>query len=153
QANVGPARVSASADARPSTTASASSSAFSRASAVTESSPAALEARWTDLLAQSQSPSAEAALTKLIEELARSDPQRALFLGMSHRNLHLRTLLVRAALRGWGRSQPEAAATWANAHTMLERTDAIDAVLQGAMHDPDGPMKVLQALSAKGSTH
>ena len=71
------------------------------------------EHEWARLQAWPGSPARNAALAARLEQLARSEPLRAMALATAERNLLLRETLVQAALRGWADTAPEAAAQWA----------------------------------------
>ena len=101
---------------------------------------------WEELSAQPRTPAGEAELAALIEKLAEQDPQRALALATAQTNLRLRAALLRAALKGWGKTQPEAAVEWARTQTVMDSAQAISALLQGTVQDPDKAVSVTSAL-------
>lgn len=104
------------------------------------------EDRWRELSAQPRTPAGEAEMAALIEKMAKQDPQRALSLAAAQTNLRLRAALLRAALKGWGTADPEAAAAWAQTETVMDPAQAINALLQGAMQDPNKAVSVATAL-------
>ena len=122
----------------------------SQPAAVTNSvAPARVEnlgKSWDELTAQPRTPAGENELAALIEKVAEKDPQRALALATAQTNIRLRAALLRAALQGWGKTQPEAAAQWARTQTVMDPAQAITALLQGAVHDPDKAISVTTAL-------
>jgi hypothetical protein len=95
------------------------------------------DARWAELSARPATPAGESELAVWIEKLAEQDPRRAIAFAAGQGNLRLRASLLRAALKGWGRTQPEAAATWVRTETVMDHAQAVNALLQGAVQDPD----------------
>jgi hypothetical protein len=110
------------------------------------------EARWAELSAQPGTPAGENELAGLIEQMARLDPQRAISLAAAQTNLRLRAALLRAALKGWGATNPEAAAEWAQSETVMDRAQALNALLQGAVEDPGKAASLTAALIQKDSS-
>jgi hypothetical protein len=111
-----------------------------------------LEDRWGELSAQPRTPADENEMAGLIEKMAESDPQRAIALAAAQTNLRLRAALLRAALKGWGTTDPEAAAKWAQSETVMDRGQAINALLQGAVQDPDKAVSVTTELTQNDSS-
>jgi hypothetical protein len=105
-----------------------------------------LEDRWSDLSTQPGTPSGENEMAALIEKMAESDPQRAISLAAAQTNLRLRASLLRAALKGWGATDPEAASRWTQTETVMDQAQAIDALLQGAVRNPNDAIDVTSAL-------
>ena len=64
---------------------------------------------WARLQAEPGSPARNAALAARLEQLARSDPPRAMALAAAERNRLLKDKLVLAVLRGWADATPEEA--------------------------------------------
>ena len=108
-----------------------------------------LEARWAELSAQPGTPAGENELAGLIEKLAGLDPEHAISLAAAQTNLRLRASFLRAALKGWGATRPEAAAEWAQAETVMDRAQALNALLQGAVQDPGRATSLTAALMQK----
>ncbi len=93
--------------------------------------------RWKETTAHNSTPARTRALAFLLEELARTDPQRALSLAQAQPDWRLRDLLRDASVRGWASTSPAAAATWALNVRMEDRRSVVGAVFQGAVTDPD----------------
>ena len=110
------------------------------------------EDRWNELTAQPATPAGENEMAALIERMAKQDPQRAITLAAAQTNLRLRAALLRAALKGWGTANPEAAAQWAQSETVMDQAQAINALMQGAVQDPDKAISVTAALIQSSSS-
>lgn len=114
--------------------------------AATASAPAeeaSWDGRWRDLANQPNSPARTRSLEQMLEELGRTEPQRALALALAEGNWLARDQLRNAALRGWGSAAPDAAADWAMGQTLLgERMQCVSAVLAGAVEHPEEAMRV-----------
>jgi hypothetical protein len=101
------------------------------------------EDSWSQTKRQPACPARNRNLEAMLEELARTDPQRALALAMAEGNWLLRDKLRNAALRGWGAVAPDAAADWAMAQPDLgNRLFCVQAVLSGAVEKPDEAVRV-----------
>ncbi|MFT3868014.1 MAG: hypothetical protein QM715_05900 [Nibricoccus sp.] len=101
------------------------------------------EDTWSQTSRQPACPARNRNLEAMLEELARTDPQRALALAMAEGNWLLRDKLRNAALRGWGAVAPDAAADWAMAQPELgNRLFCVQAVLSGAVEKPDDAVRV-----------
>jgi hypothetical protein len=111
----------------------------------------AWEQQWGKLAGQPNSPRRTRDLEALLEQLARTDPQRALALALAEGNWLVRDLLRNAALRGWGATAPEAAAAWATTQPLLgDRMQCVSAVLTGAAERPDDAVRLgLQLCAAE----
>ena len=92
---------------------------------------------WERLRAGDSSPSRDRQLAGLIENLARTDPQKALALAAQEGNWRLRDELRDAALRGWASVDPQAAGNSALLIRVEDRRRAVAAVLDGAASRPD----------------
>ena len=78
----------------------------------------------------------------MLEELARTDPKRALALAMAESNWLIRDQLRDAALRGWGAIAPDEAAGSAMAQPLMgERMRCVSAVLTGAAENPSAALR------------
>lgn len=98
---------------------------------------------WNNLSARATSATLARERAALLEELARSDPQRALALAEAEGNWLARDQLREAALRGWASVEPDAAADWAMAQPVLgERMKCVSAVLAGAVAQPEAALAV-----------
>lgn len=97
--------------------------------------------RWHKTLSTTSTPARTRSLVVLIEELAKSDPKRALELAAAETNWRLRDTLRNAALRGWASVEPIAAANHALAIRPEERRSAVEAVMQGAAANPPEAVK------------
>ena len=107
------------------------------------STPTGWEALWRQETRQPLSAAQGRRLSALLEELARTDPKRALELAATERNWELRAKLRDAALRGWGATAPDAAADWAMSQPLLgERMRCVEAVLAGAAELPNDAVRV-----------
>lgn len=107
------------------------------------STPVGWEDRWQQTTRQTGSPARARQLATLLEELARTDPKRALELAAMERNWELHSKLRDAALRGWGATAPDSAADWAMALPLPgERMRCVEAVLTGAAERPDDAVRV-----------
>src|SRR5690606_13855618 len=83
-----------------------------------------------------------------LEELARTDPQRALAFAQNQADWRLREILRDASLRGWASVAPDAAGDWALGVRLEDRRAVVGAVLQGASVDPDGTVQLALRLCA-----
>ena len=101
-----------------------------------------LETRWKKLAAEAHTPASARACSDLLENLARTDPQRALALALAEGNWRLRDQLRDAALRGWGATAPDAAADWAMNNRLDVRMQCVSAVLTGAAENPRDAVRV-----------
>ena len=108
--------------------------------------------RWDELSALPGTPAGESEMAALIEKMAEQDPQRAIALAAAQTNLRLRAALLRSALKGWGTADPEAAAKWAQSETVMDHAQAVNALLQGAVQDPDKAISVTAALIQNDSS-
>ncbi|HEU6447179.1 MAG TPA: hypothetical protein VFV23_01920 [Verrucomicrobiae bacterium] len=92
------------------------------------------EQSWQQLLSQAATPARDSALADLIEKLATTDPDRAMILAQAEKNLNLRGQLIQAALHGWARTSPLAAANWALAlPDSGERDKSLATIFSGAV--------------------
>jgi hypothetical protein len=119
---------------------------------VTPPKTESLQNRWDELSRQPGTPAGENELAAMIEKMAAQDPQHAIALAAAQTNLRLRAALLRAALKGWGTTDPEAAAKWAQTETVMDRAQAVNALLQGAIHDPDKAISLTTALIQNDSS-
>ncbi len=118
-----------------STAVSASARPIVRSAA--SSAAEAWDARWRELSARPATTALTREREALLEELARTDPRRALALAEAEGNWLTRDQLRDAALRGWASVEPDAAADWAMAQPVLgERMKCVAAVLTGATAQP-----------------
>ena len=109
--------------------------------------------QWSEFSRRPATPAGEQAMARAMEELASVDPQRAISVAGQENNFRLRTALLRAALTGWGKTDPEAAATWAESQTLIDRSDAIGALLQGAVTNPERAIDLVNSLLRKAPQH
>ena len=101
------------------------------------------DSRWHELAAAPDSAARARARQALLEELARTDPERALDIANSEGNWLARDALREAALRGWASVEPDAAADWAMQQPVLgERMKCVTAVLAGAVAQPAEALRV-----------
>ena len=112
----------------------------------TSSTPSSLDAawetRWESSLKSPRSPAQTRARAAMLEELARTDPKRALALALAESNWLIRDQLRDAALRGWGAVAPDEAADWALAQPLMgERMRCVSAVLTGAAENPSAALR------------
>lgn len=113
----------------------------------------AWERRWLELVGRTNSPVRTRDLEALLEQLARTDPQRALALALAEGNWLVRDLLRNAALRGWGATAANAAADWATAQPLLgDRMQCVTAVLTGAAERPEDAVRLGLRLCAAEAT-
>ncbi len=125
------------------------------AEAAGTAAPAKLEnlgKHWDELSVLPRTPAGEAEMAVLIEKMAEQDPQRAIALAVAQTNLRLRAALLRSALEGWGMTDPEAAAKWAQSESVIHQAQAINALLQGAVQDPDKAVRVTVTLMQNDSS-
>ena len=106
------------------------------------------EAEWRQLRSAPGTSSRNAMLARLLEELATSEPARALALAQADGNLKLREILVQASLRGWARANPASAARWALVLPDANNRDqALSMVFAGAVAaDPDAAVQLGKSL-------
>jgi hypothetical protein len=101
------------------------------------------ESKWTAAHRGGNSPARAQLLGELLEELARTDPARAIRLAQDEKNWLVRDQLVASALRGWAAVAPDAASDWALGQPLLgERMKCVTAVLTGAVENPEAAMRV-----------
>lgn len=96
------------------------------------------------------SPDRNADLLEAFESMAMRDPQHALAFARAEKNQRLKTQLLSAVFRGWGRTQPDVAATWilAQPEGTIDVDGAINALFQGAAGTPDRAVELVSRLSA-----
>jgi hypothetical protein len=104
--------------------------------------------RWESTLSLASTPARTRALAALLEELARSEPQRALALAQAQADWRLRDLLRDASLRGWAATAPDAAGDWALNARLEDRRAIVGAVLQGAAEHPAAAISLALRLCA-----
>ena len=104
--------------------------------------------RWQNTLALASTPARTRALSALLEELARTDPHRAISLAQGQPDWRLRELLRDASLRGWASVAPDAAGDWALGVRIEDRRAVVGAVLQGAAAAPDATVGLALRLCA-----
>lgn len=107
------------------------------------------DVRWRQLAASNRTDRRDGDMAIFLEELAAFDPQRALALAGNEADPELRQTLLEAALRGWGRGaeHPEDAVAWARTQTLLDDSQAIASIFQGAAADPDKALQLARELS------
>lgn len=108
---------------------------------------------WAKLSAQPRTPRVEAEMAAAMEKMSESDAQCALSLAEAEPNFRLRSTLLRAALQGWGKTNPDAAAAWVQSQTVIDRDQAATALLQGAIQNPDKAMSVTTSLMQNDPSH
>lgn len=111
------------------------------------------QGQWAGLSRNLGTPAGEQAMARALEELSPADPQHAISLAAHENNFRLRTALLRAALTGWGKTDPEAAAAWVESQTLIERGDAIGALLQGAITNPERAIDLVNSLLRQAPQH
>ena len=104
------------------------------------------EARWMEWNARPSTRARDEQLVTALEELAAHDPLKAVALAQNETNSILRQELLRAALRGWGRTDPDAAGRWALKQTSVECDKAVAALLVSAAQHPADATRVAQWL-------
>lgn len=109
--------------------------------------------QWAGVSRHAGTPAGEQAMARALEELSAADPKRAIAVATNENNLRLRTALLRAALTGWGKTDPEAAAAWVESQTLIERSEAIGALLQGAVTNPEHAIDLVNSLLSKAPQH
>jgi len=101
------------------------------------------ESDWQQLSGQLRTPARVTALATMLEKLAATDSQRALFLAQAEGNLKTRDLFTQAVLRGWAGTAPDKAADWAlNLADDNAREAAMASVFAGAVANPDAAIRV-----------
>ena len=137
------------------TTATAQAGALPRAPAVATAESGRLDAakdswenRWKDVFGERSTPARNKKLAALIEELAKTDPHRALALAQSMTDWRLRDLLRDAAVRGWAEVKPDDAGEWALGSRTDERRTIVEALMQGAARNPTAALRVALHLCA-----
>jgi len=105
-------------------------------------------------MAQSRTRLRDNQIVAAIEDLATRDAQRALSLALAEVDLRLRLDMLRAALRGWAKSDPDAAGDWALSHpSIIDKSDAATAVLTGLIQNPDAAIRLFSHLSETDPGH
>jgi hypothetical protein len=100
-----------------------------------------------------RTPAAERTLAENLEELAHRDPQSAMARALAENNRRLRAILRNAVLRGWAASDPRKAGEWAMALPDHARDEAAEAVLTGAVANPDAAIELARAFATQDSAH
>jgi hypothetical protein len=102
------------------------------------------EKQWDGWLSQPGSPARNAAMAAMLEQLAATNPTRAMALAQAEGNLKLRENLVQSSLHGWARTSPTNAAGWALALSDPNaRERALSTVFAGAVAaDPDAAVQL-----------
>ena len=101
------------------------------------------DARWRELASGPDTAARLREREAFLEDLARTDPKRALALAEAEANWLTRDQLREAALRGWAAVAPDAAADWAITQPVLgERMKCVSAVLAGAVAQPSEALRV-----------
>jgi len=114
---------------------------------------ASWEARWKEWAARPGSPRRDKELIAAIEELAASDPARALALLEKESPFQLRRDLLNATLRSWAVMHPDAATEWLFTQPASGREESAAAILNGAARNPAAAMQVASTLSQKDPAH
>jgi hypothetical protein len=105
------------------------------------------DARWAEAHRKPNTPARNRELCALVEELARTNPDRALELARSMSDWRVRDLLRNAAVRGWAETAPDDAARWSLTVGADERRSVVEALMQGAVHQPDAAVRVALQLA------
>jgi hypothetical protein len=114
----------------------------------TQSAAVTWDDRWKDLMTQSRTRLRDNQILAAIEDLATRDAKRALSLALAEVNLRLRLDMLRAALRSWAKSNPDAAGDWVLSHqSIIDKSDAATAVITGVIQDPDAAIRLFSHLS------
>jgi len=100
------------------------------------------EERWQQLSSVRRTPVTEKEMAAYLEELAKSDSQRAMALAIAEKNDRLRQALQGAVLHGWASVSPDDAAAWALAQPDGEKQAAMEVVLAGAARLPELALKL-----------
>jgi hypothetical protein len=107
-----------------------------------EGGAASWDDRWRAAAERPLTPARTRELAALIEELARSDHERALALAAKDSNWRLRETFRDAALRGWASTAPDAAGDHALSLRLEDRRAAVAAVLQGTADNPEETVRL-----------
>ncbi|MGA2788717.1 MAG: hypothetical protein ABSF60_14445 [Verrucomicrobiota bacterium] len=134
--------------------ASAINAAILSSASNTQSNPASKassgwdEQEWSKLKSQPGTMARNAAMAKMLEMLAATDPKRAMALAQAEGNRKFRADLEQAALRGWAGTAPVDASNWALALTNPnDRDAAMKTVLaSAAAADPDEAVRVAKLI-------
>lgn len=98
---------------------------------------------WQEFLRTPAAARRNEAMAAWLEQLATTDSERAMQLAQAESNRLLREQLLVAALRGWARGAPDAAAGWALAQGEPSfRANALRAVFAGAVERPDEAVRL-----------
>jgi hypothetical protein len=97
---------------------------------------------WRELLRQPHAPARNRRLAAALEDLARRNPHLALKRALAEENWELRERLRDGAMRGWGATDPDAAAAWALGHREDIRLWCVEALLAGATERPADAIRV-----------
>jgi hypothetical protein len=108
---------------------------------------------WARLSAEPRTPATEAEMTAAIGKMAEHDAQGAIQLAQAESNFRLRTTMLRAALQGWGKTDPDAATAWVQSQTVMDRDQAASALLQGVVQNPDKAANVTAVLMQNDPGH
>jgi hypothetical protein len=103
--------------------------------------------RWAESNSIADDPSRKQERDALIEELAVTDPLRALKLAQDETNAESRLTLLQAAMRGWGAADPKAALAWADSQNLMDPGQARASVFHGAARDPENALRLAEQLS------
>lgn len=108
---------------------------------------------WQQLSTAARGAERDALRLAFLEELATSDPQRAIAFALAETDEAGRIQLLLAIMRGWGTVAPEAALPWARSQSLLDRGLATSAVLQGTASDTTRARHFVISLSAAEPEH
>lgn len=105
--------------------------------------PSASHRSWQDFTRAPATLKRNEAMVTWLEQLAERSPEQAMQLARSETNRLLREQLLAAALRGWSRGAPDAAADWALAlDEPAARARALRAVFAGAVDRPEAALRI-----------
>jgi len=101
-----------------------------------------------NLLTQPASPARNDALIAALEQLAEQNPARALEIARAESNERLRGQLMDAVFRGWGKTNPYAAADWIASQPAetFNYSTAVASLFKGAVANPDTAVALAQRL-------
>lgn len=112
-------------------------------------SPNSGDARWQSAAKGPRTPAREREMAAALEELAATDPDRAMKLALAEPNFRLREILRNAALRGWASHAPEAALARAMTFPDTDIRSAIEAVINGAARETENALQLGRKLVAE----
>ncbi len=111
------------------------------------------DSRWRELATAARTPKLARDMADMLAQLAEHEHEQAMKIALAEPNLKTRAELRNAVLRGWAKTEPNAAAEWALALGRDDRIDALQEVLSGAVEHPAEAAKVGAVVCERDPDH